>query len=106
MKKCISVLLVLTMLFASAFCGMNTPFFSAASAESDSSDNHYPVALTDQAGRQVVIEQEPQRLISSYYITTSLLMALDLDERLVGVEEGSNRGLHKTEGDLPVRGRL
>jgi iron complex transport system substrate-binding protein len=47
--------------------------------------------VTDQAGRQVTIEKEPQRLISSYYITTSLLMALDLDERLVGVED--NAGL-------------
>jgi iron complex transport system substrate-binding protein len=44
------------------------------------------VTITDHAGREVVIEEEPQRLISCYYITTSLLMALGLEENLVGIE--------------------
>ncbi|MBQ1985545.1 MAG: ABC transporter substrate-binding protein, partial [Clostridia bacterium] len=47
----------------------------------------FPVTVTDHAGREVVIDEEPQKLVSCYYITTSLLMALDLDERIVGIED-------------------
>jgi iron complex transport system substrate-binding protein len=35
----------------------------------------------------VTIEKEPQRIVSCYYITTSLLMALDMDEKMVGIED-------------------
>ena len=47
----------------------------------------YPVTITDHAGRKVIIEEEPQRLVSCYYITSSLLMALNLDEKMVGIED-------------------
>lgn len=50
-------------------------------------DAAYPVTIIDHADREVVIEEEPQRLVSCYYITTSLLMALELDEQLVGIED-------------------
>ena len=89
MKRLISLLLIVAMLLSFTACGQNnTP---SAPAASDSADRHYPVTVTDQAGREVTIEKEPQRLISSYYITTSLLMALGLDDRLTGVED--NAGL-------------
>ena len=42
--------------------------------------------VTDQAGRTVVIQKEPQRIVSGYYITTSLLIALELKDKIVGVE--------------------
>ena len=86
MKRIISLVLVLAMVLAFAACGQpakNKPDGSAAAG-------HYPLTLTDQAGRQVTIEKEPQRLISSYYITTSLIMALELDDRLVGVEDNAD----------------
>lgn len=86
MKRIISLVLVLAMVLAFAACGQpakNEPDGSAAAG-------HYPLTLTDQAGRQVTIEKEPQRLISSYYITTSLIMALELDDRLVGVEDNAD----------------
>lgn len=44
------------------------------------------VVVTDQAGRTVVIQKEPQRIVSGYYITTSLLIALELKDKIVGVE--------------------
>lgn len=62
------------------------------SGETDTSDEpeeqpaHYPITLTDQAGREVTITEEPQKLVSGYYISTSLLIALNLKERLVGIE--------------------
>lgn len=51
----------------------------------------YPVKVTDQAGREVTIEKEPEKLVSSYYISTSMLVALGLDEKLVGIEAKANK---------------
>ncbi len=46
----------------------------------------YPVTVTDQLGREVTIAQEPETIVSGYYISTSLLIALGLADKLVGVE--------------------
>lgn len=46
----------------------------------------YPVTVTDQAGRDVTIEAQPTRLVSGYYISTSALIALGLQDSLVGIE--------------------
>lgn len=101
MKKLISLLLVLTMLMSFTACTQQLPqsdetFRETTVAAVPSTEetepettvaiSHYPVTVIDQAGREVVIEEEPQRLISAYYITTSLLMALDLEDRMVGIE--------------------
>lgn len=95
MKKYIALLLVLTMLMSSAACGRadiseDTSVKADDSTAAKSTAVHYPVTITDQAGREVVIEKKPQRLLSSYYITTSLLIALDQDEKLVGVEDNAD----------------
>lgn len=87
MKKLLSILLIFSVLLSLTACGRPSDHTSTT----DSALGHYPVTVTDQAGREVTIEKAPQRLISSYYITTSLLMALDLDAQLVGVED--NAGL-------------
>ena len=90
MKKLISFALILTLLLSFAACG------ASQNPTEPTSGSYEPVTLIDQAGREVTIEKEPQRLISSYYITTSLLMALDLDDKLVGVED--NAGLRPIYG--------
>ena len=105
MKKSISLLLVLAMLLSFAACGQTdnseatTPVTTEATVpateevipETTAAPSHYPVTVTDHAGREVVIEEEPQKLVSGYYISTSLLIALDLDERLVGIEAKANK---------------
>ena len=54
------------------------------------------MTITDALGREVTLEEEPQRLVSGYYITTSYLTALDLDEKLVGIEaKADTRALYK-----------
>ena len=57
-------------------------------SEEDSADEQtlYPITLTDQLGREVTIEKEPQTLVSGYYISTSLLIALGCKDKLTGVE--------------------
>ena len=53
--------------------------------------SHYPVTVTDHAGREVTIEEEPEKLVSGYYISTSALIALGLDEKMVGIEAKANK---------------
>ena len=93
MKKFLSFLLTVIMLLGFAACGQthqtdatNPATTEAAVPETTVALSHYPVTVTDHAGREVVIEEAPQKLVSCYYITTSLLMALDLDDKLVGIE--------------------
>ncbi|MCQ2494411.1 MAG: ABC transporter substrate-binding protein [Lachnospiraceae bacterium] len=51
----------------------------------------YPVTIVDQAGREVTIAEEPTKLVSGYYISSSLLIALDLDSKMVGVEAKADK---------------
>lgn len=91
MKRIVSLLLMLLLLFSAAQAG------------------GYPVTLTDQAGREVTIEAKPERLVSGYYISSSVLIALELDEQLVGIEAKANkRPIYKLSApaliDLPSVG--
>ena len=98
MKRIIALLLVLTMVLSFAACGQTvTPAETAGNpTESTNAETHYPVTITDHAGREVIIEKEPQKLVSGYYISTSLLIALDLDEKLVGIEaKADKRAIYK-----------
>ena len=45
-----------------------------------------PVTVTDQAGREVTVESDPQTIVSGYYISSSMLLALGEKEQLAGVE--------------------
>lgn len=84
MKKKIAVLLLLAMCAGTASCA-KTEDNSVAPGE------YYPITVTDQAGREVVIEEEPEKLVSGYYISTSALIALDLDDKMVGIEAKANK---------------
>lgn len=81
MKKLTALLLAMAITLSYAACDE-----VYRSAKAEEAPQYYPITVTDQAGREVIIEEEPQRLISAYYITTSLLMALDLEDRMVGIE--------------------
>lgn len=51
---------------------------------------NYPITVIDQTGRNVTIEKEPEKIASSYYISTSLLIGLGLKDKLVGIEAKAN----------------
>ena len=103
MKKLIALLLVLSMTLSFAACGQagkpeetTSATTEAAVPETTAAPSHYPVTVTDHAGREVIIEEEPQKLVSGYYISTSLLIALELDEKLVGIEaKADKRAIYK-----------
>lgn len=55
-----------------------------------------PIVLTDQAGRQVTLPAPAKRLVSSYYISTAILIALGCEDGLVGIEmKADTRQLYK-----------
>ena len=86
MKKIFVLILIL--LIALPFSACNAADNTEKNNANNLSDvSEFPVTVTDHAGREVIIEKEPQRLVSCYYITTSLLMAFDLDEKIVGIED-------------------
>lgn len=107
MKKILSLLLALSLALSIAACGQKQSLDS--SVESSATEPHYPITLTDQAGREVTIEKEPQKLVSGYYISTSLLIALNLDKKMVGIEaKAGSRAIYKLSApaliDLPSVG--
>lgn len=44
------------------------------------------IVLTDQIGREVTLDAPAKTIVSSYYISTTTLIAMGLEENLVGVE--------------------
>lgn len=100
MKKILSMLLASVMVLSLAACSNQSaeenPSSQSSSEQTASLETTYPVTITDALGREVTIEEEPERLVSGYYITTSYLAALDLDEKLVGIEaKADTRELYK-----------
>lgn len=93
MKKFLSLLLALAMTLSLAACGQTKPAETTPVTETAPAAEAaaYPVTVTDQAGRAVTIDEEPQRLVSGYYISTSALIALELEDRLVGVEAKADK---------------
>ncbi len=62
-----------------------------ASADQEDINTNEAVVITDHIGREVVIEEEPETIVSGYYIATSMLIALDQDEKLVGIENDGDK---------------
>lgn len=54
------------------------------------------IVVTDQMGREVEVPGNVERIVSSYYITSSLLIALESKERVVGLEvKADTREIYK-----------
>lgn len=59
-------------------------------------DKEREVVVTDQLGREVTIKGEVNRIVSSYYITSSMLIALDAKDKVVGIEmKADTREIYK-----------
>lgn len=91
MKKILSLLLIFAIMLSFAACANNNNSASTSDNNSGETASAYPMTVTDQAGRTVTIEKEPQKLVSGYYISTSAIIALDLKDKLVGIEAKANK---------------
>ena len=96
MKKIAALLLSLIMISSVIGCGQSgsestVPEAEQNEAAEEESPLAFPVTVTDQAGRTVTVEAEPQRIVSGYYISTSLLIALDQEDKLVGIEAKADK---------------
>lgn len=91
-KRTIGFLLVISLLFSLIGCSKNNP--AIENEEKDSgpvAEESTEVVITDHLGREVVFKEKPQRIVSGYYITTSLLIALGLEDNVVGIETGADK---------------
>lgn len=87
MKKSLLIVLLLSLVF-SLFAGGNAEVIPEVAAG--------PVVVTDQLGRTVTIEKEPQRIVSGYYISSSACIAMGLSDKIVGIEaQGNKRPIYK-----------
>lgn len=47
----------------------------------------YPITIKDAVGREIAFDRPAERIVSSYYITTSILIAIGAENRIVGIEK-------------------
>ncbi len=53
-------------------------------------DNSSEIVVTDQIGRIIKLDAPAERIVSSYYPATSILLALGLHNNIVGIEAGAD----------------
>lgn len=71
---------------------------SSTTSQSSSASTAEPssITLTDQAGRTVTLEQPAEKIVSAYYLSSSLLIALGLQDKVVGIEmKADTREIYK-----------
>lgn len=98
MKKILVILLSLFLVLNLAGCN--------AQKEPEPQETDTSIEITDQVGRQVVLEKPAEKVVSTYYLVTASLLTLGLKDRIVGVElKANSRQLYKLAAkemlDLP-----
>ncbi len=115
MKKILTVLMAMIMVTALAGCAQTTTTEaestttvvvteamteSATAVETTDApvvENNYPMTLTDKYGNEIVIEEQPQRIISMSPELTETLYALGAADKMIGRSSYCNFPAEATE---------
>ncbi|MCQ2553756.1 MAG: ABC transporter substrate-binding protein [Clostridia bacterium] len=87
MKKLIALLLVIAIGISSVACATT----EKKEVNPTPAPAPFPVTLKDQTGREVTIETKPEKIVSGYYISSSILISLGLEDKIVGIEAKANK---------------
>ncbi|NLM43919.1 MAG: ABC transporter substrate-binding protein [Clostridiales bacterium] len=95
-KRIIGLLLVISMFLSLIGCSTNNVGNNSVGDNEESKNEQEvneitEIKITDHLGREVVFKEKPKRIVSGYYITTSLLIALGLEDNVVGIEVGADK---------------
>lgn len=80
-KRVIAALLLFSMMCSFPSCSENS--------SKESSDS--VITLTDQAGREVVLNEPAESVVSCYYVTSYAMLSLGLSDRIVGIENKADK---------------
>ncbi len=86
MKKYCGIFFLIIVLLITIF-GVNPKLLINTQNEAKMRKVSSSIKIVDMAGREVVIDQPVQRIISGYYPSTSMVISLGLKDNLVGIEE-------------------
>lgn len=130
MKKYLSVILLMVLTLSLTACGkeitspiaeVNTEINNAVeevvtesepiNEDLETSQTVYPITVVDQFGREVEFKAAPEKIVSPYYITSSMLIGLGLADKIVGIEDNpEKRNIYGLSADyllnLPTVGSL
>ncbi|MFV0379299.1 MAG: ABC transporter substrate-binding protein [Anaerorhabdus sp.] len=87
MKKIKSFIIAL-MVFAVVGCSNNSSNVVETAPIETPSDT---VVVTDQMGREVSFDKEPMKVVTTHYMTTTTVIALDAKDKLVGIEAKADK---------------
>lgn len=92
-KKLLTLLTLISMGFVTA-CAPEAPESVVEEEQSEETvvdeskkETSYPLTIEDASGREVIIEEEPERIVSTSPSETEILFALGLGEKIVGVSD-------------------
>lgn len=86
-RRVFSLLIAFVLMFSAVACTTN----SAKEEEIVEENKEEPITVVDHLGRTVTLDKEPERIVSGYYISTSALIALGLEDRVVGIEAKADK---------------
>jgi len=80
------ILAILLVTVSLAGC-TKSPEIPESKDETNTSVSSFPLTITDQIGRKVTIETQPERIVSLAPSNTEILFALGLEDKVVGVTD-------------------